>query len=76
MLTQIRGKYEDGKLILLEKAPVEKADVIITFLEERHPALRKRQPGGLLRLGELEGKRYSIPDDFNEPLEDLNEYMY
>ena len=34
-----------------------------------------RQPGSLLRLGQSQNKTYSIPDDFNEPLDDLKEYM-
>jgi hypothetical protein len=28
-----------------------------------------------VRLGSLVGKGYSIPDDFNEPLDDLKDYM-
>lgn len=32
MLTSIKGKYEEGKLTLLEPAPpVDNTDVIITF---------------------------------------------
>jgi len=39
----------------------------------RAPA--ERQPGSLLRLGQSQNKIYRIPDDFNEPLADLQEYM-
>ena len=52
-----------------EKAPVQsKTEVIITFLTEQANKPAKRQPGG------LKGK-ISLPDDFNEPLSDLNDYM-
>lgn len=34
-----------------------------------------RQPGSLLRLGMSQNKTYSIPDDFNEPLDDMKEYL-
>ncbi|HEY9197031.1 MAG TPA: DUF2281 domain-containing protein [Mucilaginibacter sp.] len=70
MLTAIKGYYEKGRIFLSEDAPVHsKTDVIITFLtepEEKKPA--KRIPGG------LKGK-ISIPEDFNEPLHDLKDYM-
>lgn len=69
MLATVKGYYEKGKIILKEKAPVKsKTDVIVTFLTEDEPSLLKRIPGG------LKGK-ISIPDDFNEPLEDLKDYM-
>jgi hypothetical protein len=70
MLTAIKGYYEKGKIILKEEAPVQsKTDVIITFLtEDSSAAIGKRIPGG------LKGK-VSLPDDFNEPLDDLKDYM-
>ena len=65
MLTAIKEYYEDGKIILNEEAPVHsKTDVIVTFLTEKNAtATVKRIPGG------LKGK-VSLPDDFNEPLDD------
>ena len=72
MLTTIKGFYEQGKVYLQEEAPVTaKTEVIVTFLSEGHhtDAGKKRMPGG------LKGK-VTIPDDFNEPLEDLKDYMY
>jgi hypothetical protein len=46
-----------------------KTDVIITFLtEDTKKTIGKRMPGGLKGRG-------SIPDDFNEPLDDLKDYM-
>ena len=70
MLTAIKGYYEKGQIILTENAPVQsKTDVIITFLtEDDVKTTGKRIPGG------LKGK-VSLPDDFNEPLNDLKDYM-
>ena len=34
-----------------------------------------RQMGSLKKLGELQGKTFNIPDDFNDPLDDLKDYM-
>lgn len=48
--------------------------VIVTFLEDTESPLA-RKPGSLLRLGSQMGKNFNIPDDFNEPLDDLKEYM-
>ncbi len=73
MLTTIKGIYEHGKIILTEEPPVKtKADVMITFLpvEESKTQNEKQK----IILGLLEGK-IKLPDDFNEPLDDLKEYM-
>ncbi len=73
MLTTIKGIYEYGKIILTEEPPVKtKADVMITFL----PTEETKIPDGKqkITLGLLEGK-IKLPDDFNEPLDDLKEYM-
>ena len=72
MYTVVKGIYEKGHLILLEPAPdVERAEVLVTFLEEsdKIPLRRKRVFGGSKHIG---GR---IPDDFNDPLDDLQEYM-
>jgi hypothetical protein len=70
MLTAIKGYYEKGRIVLKEQPPVtEKTNVIITFLTDENPSISgKRVPGG------LKGK-VSLPDDFNEPLDDLNDYQ-
>lgn len=70
MLTAIKGYYEKGQIIMKEDAPVKsKTDVIITFLtEDSENTKGKRIPGG------LKGK-VTLPDDFNEPLDDLKDYM-
>ena len=72
MYTAIKGIYENGKLTLLEPAPdVEKAEVLVTFLEETETFISKKKKvlGGLKKLGG------SVPEDFNEPLDDLKDYM-
>lgn len=71
MLTTIKGYYEQGHIIMEEDAPVQKrTQVIITFLTDdtMTEKIKKRIPGA------LKGK-VSIPDDFNDSLEDLKEYM-
>lgn len=71
MLTTIKGYYEKGQIVLQEDAPVKtKTAVIITFLTEDIEIKPKKQ-----RItGGLKGK-VVIPDNFNEPLDDLAEYM-
>ncbi|HAL82123.1 MAG TPA: hypothetical protein DCO83_07710 [Mucilaginibacter sp.] len=71
MLTTIKGYYDHGQIVLEEIPPVKtKTEVMVTFLTqeraENRPSKRK--------LGGLEGK-VIIPDDFNEPLDDLKDYM-
>ena len=71
MLTTIQGYYEKGRIILKEEAPVtEKTDVMVTFLTEKgnNNNNRKRIPGGLK-------SKVSLPDDFNDPIDDLKDYM-
>ena len=71
MLTTIKGYYENGKIILKEEPPVtEKTEVIVTFLTEKNETdpNKKRTPGG------LKG-RVTLPEDFNDPIDDLKDYM-
>ncbi len=78
MYTAVKGKYENGILTLLEPVPdISESEVIVTFLnvEETEKPLQRREPGGLLRLEHLKGKKIVIPDDFDEPLDDLKDYM-
>jgi hypothetical protein len=72
MLTTIKGIYDHGKITLIEEPPITatRAEVIITFLHEQQNAFAK--PKRI--LGGLEGK-IIVPDDFNEPLDDLKDYM-
>ncbi len=77
MYTTISGFFENGQIILEEMPPTStKTKVIVTFLEQSENITPKiRQAGSLKKLGQLVGKTYNIPDDFNEPLDDLKEYM-
>lgn len=72
MLTTIKGVYDHGKITVTEKPPIKetKADVLITFLpQQKKESLKPKRV-----LGGLEGK-ISVPKDFNEPLNDLKDYM-
>ena len=72
MLTTIKGVYDHGKIILSEEPPVKeiKSDVIITFLPQQtsNGSKPKRVLGGL-------ENKISVPDDFNEPLDDMKKYL-
>lgn len=68
MLTTIEATYENGQIIWQEQPPVQtKRKVLITFLEETDELPKKRQAGSLKR-------KIQVPDDFNEPLDDLKAY--
>ena len=78
MYTAIEGVYEDGVLTLAETPPTtKKSKVVVMFMDviNQRESNPKRIPGSLKRLGEQEGKTYRLSDNFNEPLDDLNEYM-
>lgn len=73
MLTTIRGVYDHGKITLAEPPPVKtKADVMVTFFPSEEKIDQKGKQK--IILGMLEGK-INLPDDFNEPLDDLKDYM-
>ena len=74
MLQVVRGIYEDEKIVL-EEEPVlkRKMSVIVAFLDEKD-ALKKNLKTKR-KLGILKGK-VTIPENFNEPIEELKEYMY
>ncbi len=73
MYTAIKGTLEDGQLILEEPAPtMQKTKVVVMFLEDESEEPIKKKG---VKIGSLAGKGYSIPDDFNEPLDDLKDYM-
>jgi hypothetical protein len=74
MYTAIKGTYENGKVILEETPPTtRKTKVVVMFLadDEKMPEISRKG----VKLGSLAGQGYSIPEDFNEPLDDLSEYM-
>ena len=71
MLTTIKGFYDEGKIVLTEEPPVKtKTDVMVTFLPNGIIASEKKRgkPGSLKGL-------VDIPEDFNEPIDDLKDYM-
>ncbi len=70
MLTAVKGYYEGGHIFFKETPPItERTDVIVTFLTEEKTVVPKKR-----LLGLLEGK-IVMPDDFDEPLDELKEYM-
>lgn len=74
MYTAIKGIYENGKITFTEEPPVKsKAEVMITFLTGQE-ANETKKPNGKVILGMLSGK-IKLPADFNEPLDDLKDYM-
>ncbi|GAB4008942.1 DUF2281 domain-containing protein [Spirosoma sp. KCTC 42546] len=78
MLTAVKGTFGHGQIILHEIPSIpEGTEVIVTFLENE--TKEKPQKTGIhdkqgIRFGSLTGK-VSVPADFNEPLDDLSEYM-
>lgn len=71
MLNTVIGTYENGQITFDEQPPTKsKSRVFITFIEDNSSKITKNKRV----LGSLKGK-INIPDDFNAPLEDLNEYM-
>ena len=74
MNLSIPGTYENGKIILSKIPPQQKKQqVIVTFLEEKTEAEKTARTKRI--LGQLEGQNLKLPSDFNEPLDDLKEYM-
>jgi hypothetical protein len=72
MLTTVKGVYEDGVILLDEKPEGKKrAKVIVTFLED---SISKNEDNKVI-MGTLKGK-VGLPDNFNEPLDDLKDYMH
>lgn len=71
MVTTVKGIYQNGRIVLDETPRVkDKSKVVVTFLEETQSVSPKKR-----RLGSLKGK-IGIPDNFNDPLDDLKEYMF
>ncbi|TAE22694.1 MAG: DUF2281 domain-containing protein [Cytophagales bacterium] len=72
MLTTIEATYENGQIVWDEQPPVQdKTKILVTFMTIDKPSVSTN----VVRFGSLKGK-ISIPDDFNEPLDDLKDYMY
>ena len=74
MYTAINGIYENGQFVLTETPTTsKKTEVVIMFMEEVEALPKNKKKG--VKLGSLAGKGYRIPDNFNEPLDDLKDYM-
>ena len=70
MSTTIKGIYKNGQIILEKKPNIkEEMQVIVTFLEKKEEKKGKRVIGSMKGL-------FEVPDDFDEPLDDLKDYMY
>ena len=70
MLASVTGIYENGQIVLSESPPsIQRSKVVVTFLDENNDASIKNT-----RIGGMKGL-IDLPDDFNEPLDDLKDYM-
>jgi len=70
MVTTIECIYENGQVILAEE-PMNKGSVkvFVLFTDEKIEKIVKQRPFGLMK-GSV-----NLRADFNEPLDDLKEYM-
>ncbi|MCU0467824.1 MAG: DUF2281 domain-containing protein [Arcicella sp.] len=70
--TMISGFYENGQIVLDDLPKTnKKVKVFVSFtepLEIEEKTKKKRQ------FGTMKGS-FTVPDDFNEPLDDLKDYM-
>lgn len=74
MLTAVKATYDNGQIIWHEQPPVQKKmEVIVTFLDEDIETTATR-PSNVIQFGSMIGK-IKISDDFNDPLDDLKDYM-
>ena len=74
MYTAIKGIYENGQVILQEPPPTtQKTKVVVMFISDEEKTSPNFRKG--VNIGSLAGQGYAIPDDFNDPLDDLKEYM-
>ena len=72
MLTTIKGVYNNGSIILEETPEVNRPiEVLVTFVKPIAEDSHKKP----FVFGAGKGMVTSISDDFNEPLEDLKDYM-
>lgn len=69
MAIAFQGTYQNGRIKLNNKPAFKtKQNVTILFEFDTEPATKRV-------FGSLKGK-ISVPDNFDEPLEDLKEYMF
>lgn len=72
MLATVTGTYKNGQIILDEELPVksDNARVIVTLVEE----VSDKQEKPKCTPGLMKGS-FWISDDFNDPIDDLKDYM-
>jgi hypothetical protein len=71
----VKGIYENGQVLLTEPAPTDKkVPVSIVFPQDTTENKEKRLKKNEIRFGSLAG-RISVPDDFNDELDDFKEFM-
>ena len=73
MLTAVKATYDNGQIIWHEQPPMRKTEIVVTFLGEDIEAIATR-PSNVIQFGSMVGK-IKISDDFNDPLDDLKDYM-
>ena len=72
MLTAIEGTYENGQIILKREPKVSAKTKVMVILEEEDTV--QSAPSGKRPFGLAKGAIHLSPD-FDEPLEDLKDYM-
>jgi hypothetical protein len=73
MYAAIKGTYENGQVILEEPPPTrQRTRVVVMFLADEEKTDGVVRKG--VKLGSLAGQGYRIPENFNDPLDDLSEY--
>lgn len=76
MYTAVKGIYENGVLKFTETPPsIDKSEVVVLFMEEQKNEIVVKDPKGGVVLGSLSNNGFNIPDDFNDSLDDFNDYM-
>jgi hypothetical protein len=72
MYKAIQGIFENGSISFSEPPPnIDKSNVIITFLDDNMPNINKNG----VRIGSLVGKGYDIPKNFDDAIDDFNDYI-
>lgn len=72
MLLTISGTYENGHISLEEMPQTNhKVKVFVTFMEEITMEVKPKQER---LLGSMKGS-FKLSSDFNDPLDDLKDYM-
>ncbi|HMR84924.1 MAG TPA: hypothetical protein PKE30_17380 [Niabella sp.] len=73
MLTTIKGVYNNGQIILEELPETDKpVEVLVTFTEK---VVKKDDVETTRKFGFGKGSLLYMSPDFNEPLDDLKDYM-